>query len=201
MKANVVLILPLAWWPSLMLADKWPAPSVQDYYSADSSYFVRVFPFTTPVKYHKWQEASPKKKRRFSAKDTVQTPCHAMLYERTKVAPSLIWKQNLVNQIAPVDAIVSNDGRYVVTFDNHHSMGYGKDVMVVYDYQGNLLKQYSLEQISPFPINRYVASRSSLWWHRTTPAFVTSDKLSLSYTTKDTITKSRVYSLVKLDFE
>lgn len=201
MKAKVALILLAAWWPSLMLADKWPAPEIRDYYSADSSYFVRIFPLTVPAKYYKWQQASPKKKRHFRAKDTVLVPCCAMLYERTKTTPRLVWKQNLVNQVAPVEAVVSNDSRYVVTFDNHHSMGYGEDVMVVYDYQGSLLKQYSLEQISPFPVNRYVASRSSLWWRRATPAFVAPDKLSLQYTTQDSVTQSRDYSLAKLDFE
>lgn len=201
MKAKVILILLAAWWPSLMLADKWPAPEVHEYYSADSSYFVRIFPLTVPAKYYKWQQAAPKKKRRFSAKDTVLVPCYAMLYERTKATPRPIWRQNLVNQVAPVEAVVSNDGRYVVTFDNHHSMGYGKDVMAVYDYQGKLLKQYSLEQISPFSINRYKASRSSIWWRLTAPSFVAPDKLWLSCTTQDTTTQSRIYLLTKLDFE
>ncbi|WP_345222801.1 hypothetical protein [Hymenobacter koreensis] len=200
MKSKIVLLLLTAWWPLSMLADKWPPPRVQDYYSSDRNYFVRVFPRTVPEKYYKWQQAAPKQKRRFSAQDTVIVPCYAVLFARTGSSPRMIWRQNLVNQVAPVEAMVSDDGKYVVTFNNHHSVGYGQDVMVVYNHQGSLLRQYNLEQISPFPLNRYLASRSSIWWQCKT-SLVEAGKLKLCFVTRDSVTQSKVYSLAKLDFE
>jgi hypothetical protein len=45
-----------------------------------------------------------------------------------------------------------------VTFDNWYSMGYGVDVLAIYDDKGMLLKRHMLEDISPFPINTYEMS-------------------------------------------
>ncbi|MCC3155816.1 hypothetical protein LJ737_01110 [Hymenobacter sp. 15J16-1T3B] len=186
--------------PKQLAADSWDLPTTYDYYSADSSYFVRIVPLLVPDKYYRWQAAKLKRKNRFSAADTVIVPCHAMLYQRTPTGPRLIWKESLINRIAPVEALVSNDGRYVVTFDNWSSMGYGVDVMVVYNNQGHLLKRYNLEQLSPFPINQYMRSISSMWW-RCDAGFVAADRIAICFQTQDKKTQNRTYSLAKLDFE
>jgi hypothetical protein len=41
--------------------------------------------------------------------------------------------------VAPVSALVSEDGAYLITFDNWHSMGYGDDVVVLYRTDGTLI--------------------------------------------------------------
>lgn len=48
------------------IADSWLPPKVKEYYSSDSSYYVRVVPREVPEKYWDWVEASPKKKKKFS---------------------------------------------------------------------------------------------------------------------------------------
>src|SRR5687768_17227638 len=100
MKKYLLLIL------SLILADQasadtWAPPKISDYYSSDSTYFVRIFPQHIPEKYFKWLEASSKKKKRFLPADTLITPCYAQMYKKTKNGDSLIWEQNLINRIAP----------------------------------------------------------------------------------------------------
>ena len=181
-------------------ADTWLPPKTKDYYSTDSSYFVRIVPRCVPEKYWKWVEASPKKKKRFSPQDTTVVPCHTMMFKRTKQGDSLIWKEKLINQIAPVSAIVSNDGQYLITFDNWHSLGYGIDVMVIYDKDGMMLKRHKLEDISPFPINTYTMSISSIWWN-CGHQMIDSEKIEICFGTEDEKKESGVYLLTELKME
>jgi hypothetical protein len=78
-----------------------------------------------------------------------------------------VWRQPLQNQLSPVTALVANAGWRVVTFDNYYSAGYGGEVIVFYDEQGNLLKKYSLEALlSPTELGQVSRSVSSRWWRR-----------------------------------
>ena len=76
-----------------------------------------------------------------------------------------VWQMPLVNDVAPTAVLLANDGSRLVTFDNWHSAGFGDDVVVIYDAQGDLVRKFSLDQILPAA---YVAhlprSVSSLWW-------------------------------------
>ena len=40
-----------------------------------------------------------------------------------------LWAIPLVNEVSPVDALVSDKDDYVITFDNWHSVGYGDDAV------------------------------------------------------------------------
>jgi len=60
-----------------------------------------------------------------------------------------VWAVALVNHVAPVLAIVSDDGRYVVTFDNWHSIGHGENVIVIYGPEGSLVRSMPLTELVP----------------------------------------------------
>lgn len=78
-----------------------------------------------------------------------------------------VWRGPLQNQLSPVTALVANGGWRVVTFDNYYSVGYGDEVIVFYDEQGNLLKKYSLESLlSPMELGQVPRSVSSRWWRK-----------------------------------
>jgi hypothetical protein len=175
-------------------ADTWPLPKITDYYSSDSTHFVRIFPQHIPSNYFKWREASPKRKKRFTPADTLITPCYAQMYKRTGAGDSLVWEQNLINRIAPVNALVSDNGKYLVTFDNWHSMGYGVDVMVYYNGKGELIKRHMLEDISPFAINTYKITISSIWW-RCGQEFIDHKKVRICFRDKNDKVEERVYDL------
>lgn len=84
-----------------------------------------------------------------------------------KVSWVEIWHQPLQNQLSPVTALVANGGWRVVTFDNYYSVGYGEEVIVFYDEQGNLLKKYALEALlSPLELGQVSRSVSSRWWRK-----------------------------------
>jgi hypothetical protein len=71
----------------------------------------------------------------------------------------------LLNEVAPVDVLVANDGRGIVTFDNWHSMGYGPNTIVVYDGQGNVVRAFGLEDVFPkWFVGAQAHSVSSIWW-------------------------------------
>jgi hypothetical protein len=98
---------------------------------------------------------------------------HGILERRTEGRWIKVWDAPLANEVAPVAALVSNDGKHVVTFDNWHSMGFGDNVVVIYGNNGRLMRALRLDQILPVAyINALPRSVSSLWWsgkHRLPP--------------------------------
>lgn len=79
----------------------------------------------------------------------------------------------LVNEVAPVSALVSDDGRRLVTFDNWHAMGYGDDVVVIYRSDGTLVRKFSLEELLTAEdvreLPRSISSRYWSAWERIDP--------------------------------
>jgi hypothetical protein len=59
----------------------------------------------------------------------------------------------LSNDVSPVEALVSEDGQFVVTLDNWGSIGYGDDVLAIYCQFGQIA-EYSLEEIVGDVANR-----------------------------------------------
>jgi hypothetical protein len=76
-----------------------------------------------------------------------------------------VWEGPLVNEVAPVNALVAGAGEHVVTFDNWHSVGWGDNVVVIYDGAGRVVRSLALSDILPAS---YIAvlprSVSSLHW-------------------------------------
>jgi len=122
------------------------------------------------------------------------------MYKVADGEEKLIWEQKLINRIAPVTAIVSNDGKFLVTFDNWHSMKYGVDVMAYYNEKGELIKRHMLEDISPFPINTYEISISSLWW-RCGQKFIDNHRISICFMDENEVTEKRTYNLTEQKIE
>jgi hypothetical protein len=83
----------------------------------------------------------------------------------------LVWDHKIANDVAPVAALVRDDGAYAVTFDNWHGTGYGPNVVVVYGAGGRLIRALALSDIVPVDyIKALPHSVSSLHW-RGAPRF------------------------------
>lgn len=83
----------------------------------------------------------------------------------------VVWDREIVNDIAPVLAIVRDDGEYAVTFDNWYTVGYGPDVVAIYAKDGSLLHKRALSDIIPENyIEALQRSVSSINW-RDEPSF------------------------------
>lgn len=76
-----------------------------------------------------------------------------------------VWRAPLVNEVAPGEALVANGGRYVVTFDEWHMVGFGDHVVVIYGPDGRLIRSLKLQDILPEDyIYAIPRSISSIWW-------------------------------------
>lgn len=77
----------------------------------------------------------------------------------------MVWEKKIVNDVAPVMAIVRDDGEYVATFDDWHGVGYGPNAVVVYGHGGERIRSFSLSDILPnFYIEALPHSVSSIHW-------------------------------------
>lgn len=200
MQKLIILLVVLGLISSKANADTWSSPSVTKYYSDNGQFMLKVIPTYIPNKYWDWNRAKPKKKLKYTARDTTIVKCHAILYDVKTKDTTEIWNKKLINNIAPLTAIISDDGKSVVTFDNWSSLGYGLDVMVVYDSKGGLKKRYQLEDISPIPINNYQMSISSIWW-RCGVKFVESNFIEICFQDEKRNVQKRKYNVLRNEFE
>ena len=99
-------------------ADDWPTAKVQNVFSENGQYFVRIIPGTSIGDTYGFSGAP---KGPFA---------HAEFYARQpNRSYRLVKDAELNNPVSPVDALVTNQG-YLVTFDNWHNIGYGKIVAI-----------------------------------------------------------------------
>ncbi len=195
-------------------ADTWDSPRVKTYYSDNKKFKLIITPRQTSDKYYLWDYYKSnnhpqtkkilRKKEKFmrsiSAQDTILIPCKGELYRIEGTDTILIWERTLLNDVCPVYAIVANDGSSIATFDNWYSIGYGVNVFVVYDEKGNAKKTYKLDEISPFPLNDYSMSISSLYWRKDV-RYIDNEKIEIVFATDDNKTTKRIYNLKRLEFE
>ena len=66
--------------------------------------------------------------------------------------------------------------------------------MAYYNEKGKLIKRHMLEDISPFPINTYVMSISSLWW-RCGQEFIDNQRISICFMGENEVIEKRTYNL------
>jgi hypothetical protein len=119
----ILISIPCLSMPGISLADSWSKPSTREYPSSNGNCVVIIEPAA----------------KEFRAMATV--------YRIGSEGRSFLWNTDLVNSVAPLDAFVTDDGRYVITLDNWYRDGYGDDVLVFYK-NGGEIKRYSLEEIA-----------------------------------------------------
>ena len=146
------ILAALAICAASLQADSWPAAQRTEIFSEDGKRFVRITPGES---YGDTIGFAGAEKGKYA---------HAELFER---APDRSFRLaadfDLVNPVAPVDALLSNSGR-LITFDNWHNAGYGK-VVAIYSAEGELVKAYELEELySAEALTDVQASVSSRWW-------------------------------------
>ncbi|MEM7702692.1 MAG: hypothetical protein AAF251_12200 [Pseudomonadota bacterium] len=122
-----------------------------------------------------WSEVSPCGAYRFTAhppplddfypKNEGDRPEGVLERQLGKEGWQEVWRKPLVNEIGPLSAIVSDDGRYVVTFDNWYSTGYGENVIAIYNENGSLVRSMPLTALIPDDyIETLETSTSSVRW-------------------------------------
>lgn len=74
----------------------------------------------------------------------------------------------IANPVAPLDAVLFDDG-VLVTFDNHHSMGFGR-VVAAYEPSGRLRWALRLRDLLPGGCGSPLRTMSSIWWRQSSPS-------------------------------
>jgi hypothetical protein len=147
-------------------ADEWALPKKEKYYSPNKKYYLEVTPKKLESQLKYFEDKVAKKKNAGALKAVKDNRAKAAFYVQRSVGGySRESEFALVNEVSPVSALVSNDGNYVVTFDNWHGAGYGDEVVVLYRSNGAMIKKFGLEDIlTEGDIETLPHSVSSIWW-------------------------------------
>jgi len=147
-------------------ADEWALPKKKKYYSSNRKYYLEVTPKQLESQLKYFENKVDKKENTGAVSGVKDNRAKAALYVRRSDGHySRKSEFALVNEVSPVTALVSNDGNYVVTFDNWHSVGYGDDVVVLYRSNGVVIKKFALgDLLTEGDIETLPRSVSSIWW-------------------------------------
>lgn len=145
--AFYALLVPSKGWP-----DSWPGARPFQVFSASAKYFVRVIPGESIGDTVGFAGA---RKGKYA-----QALYYVLQADRSY---KLLHEIKLLNPIAPVDLLVSDQGHFVA-FDNWHNAGYGK-VAAIYAPTGKLVRAYELNQLyTPAQLAKIPESVSSRHW-------------------------------------
>jgi hypothetical protein len=165
-KVNVTLLSAIAVLACglRVFADSWALPEPKKYYSESKRYYIEVVPRKLESQLKYFEDKVAKKEPAGSKPGVKDNYCKGIFYKQNEKGEfEKVWESRLSNDVAPVGALVSNSGEYVVTFDNWHSVGHGNDVVVIYGQLGKTIKKMALSDIVP-PNTHLPRSVSSIWW-------------------------------------
>ena len=158
--AAMVLLLT----PAPSNADSWALPTTATYASSSGHARVTVTPrsLESQLRYFedKIGKVDPAGQKRGAA-GVAKARLERLMDKRWQV----VWERQIANDVAPVSAIVLDNGEYAVTFDDWHGLGYGPNVVVIYGTGGKLLRAFALSDIVPVDyIEALPHSVSSIQW-------------------------------------
>jgi TonB family protein len=163
-----ILLAPVLLLAMTARADQWSLPERTTWHSADRQWRLVITPKQLESQLSYFADNVAGEADPGARKDVPRNYARAALYRKGRFA---LWRQvaywPLVNGVAPVSALVANDGT-VVTFDNWHGMGYGDDVVVIYRPDGTLVRKLGLTDLmNQYDVDQLSHSVSSIWWSRT----------------------------------
>lgn len=149
-------------------ADSWDLPDTEVYLAADGSSRLTVTPreLTNQLDFFEGKvEGST-----LAGQDQlspIKAPQAVLEVKDSSGSWTALWKGKLVNDVAPVSVLVAPAGRYFVTLDNWHSMGYGDDVIAIYRADGTVIRKMGLTDfLSKSHVRAMPRSVSSLQWRK-----------------------------------
>lgn len=147
-------------------ADTWLLPKKKKYHSPNKKFYFEVTPKNLESQLKYFEDKVDGKENAGALEKTKENRARGAFYaRRSDGGYSRKSKFFLSNEVSPVSAIVSNNGEYVVTFDNWHGVGYGDDVVVIYRSDGTLVKKFALEDLlTEGDIETLPHSTSSIHW-------------------------------------
>jgi hypothetical protein len=138
-------------------------PAVERYCSANKKYCLKVEPKKLESQLAYFQDKVNDKDNAGAVKGIPDNICKGTFFAKGK----RLWNVRLDNEVAPVSVLVSDNGDYVITFDNWHEVGYGNNVVAIYNGKtGTLIRKLGLTDfLTESDIYNLPASTSSIQWH------------------------------------
>lgn len=162
--AFVTILVSVTPFPSR--ADSWLLPQPTTYTSADSQARLTVTPRDLESQLGYFKD-KVKKVDRAGQKKGGARRASARLERLVDKRWQIVWEHQLTNDVAPVSALVRDDGAYAVTFDDWHNLGYGPNVVVIYGHDGKLVRALALSDVVPSDyIEALPHTVSSIHWRR-----------------------------------
>lgn len=148
-------------------ADSWALPTEKTYCSENKKFCFKVVPKKLESQLSYFQDKVDGKENAGANKTQKENYCKGeFLAQNSKGKLEKKWTTKLVNEVSPVHTIISNDGKYIVTFDNWHSVGYGDNVVAIYSSEGKIIKNFGLNYfLTPNEVSNLPMSVSSIWWY------------------------------------
>lgn len=148
-------------------ADTWMLPTRKTFVSADKNTRLTVMPREVASQLTYFEDKVKGREPAVQLANEAKRTARGILERRVDGRWTKVCSSPLLNEVAPVSVLVSNDGRHVVTFDNWHSVGLGDNVVVIYRGDGSPVRSLKLKDILPADfIAALPRSVSSLYWHR-----------------------------------
>jgi len=127
MRASVAFLL-LCTLASCSRADTWPPPTLNIVASPDGTALLRITP-------------------NFREGENSKALATVLRYDAPSGDYRKVAEFPLRNNSSPHEAVITNDGRFVVTFDDWAAMGRTENVVVVYRGDGAFVKAWALQDI------------------------------------------------------
>lgn len=147
--------------PAPASSDSWGPPEPADFLSANGEFRLNIQPGKTDD-----FDGMPDPEKPAPPKTGGPNAVATLARKGADGAFATVWTGPLVNKVAPVDALVADDGAYIVTFDDWGSIGYSDNSVAIYDKAGKhhaslALKDFlTAEEIAQIP-----QTVSSLMWY------------------------------------
>lgn len=145
------------------LADSWNLPEVATYTSDDGLWRLTVTPreLSNQLAYFEDKVAG---KDKAGERSGGNEKARGLLQKRAEQHWVNVWDKALVNDVAPVEVLVSSSGR-IAALDNWHATGYGDSTVVVYDMAGLPVCSLGLYDLLPaIVVDNLPHSVSSIQW-------------------------------------
>ncbi len=150
--------------PSPSCADSWMLPTATTYTSCAGHTRITIVPrgLDSQLSYFedKVEKVDPAGQKKGGA-----SAASARLERLVGRQWQVVWEHQIANDVAPVFALVRDDGGYAVTFDDWHGTGYGPNAVAIYDAGGQLVRALALSDVLPADyIQALPHSVSSIHW-------------------------------------
>lgn len=150
--------------PAPSCADSWMLPTITTYTSCSGNARITVTPRDLESQLGYFEDKVGKVDPAGQKKGGARA-ANARLERLTDRRWQPVWERRIANDVAPVSAIVRDDGEYAVTFDDWHGTGYGQNAVVIYGAGGKLVRALALSDVVPAGyIEALPHSVSSIRW-------------------------------------